>query len=176
MKTRQILAAVLAAAFTLAGSFPAFAAETAPVTGDDITNQESAGAPDENHTENAALSEPAAETDYPLPDEAPAFHARIAYQSGDYIVTGTFTDFTPDIIRIDTLYSLDGVNWQTATGGDWRLNHLTLSGTGDENELYTLQNQTCLLGYYEPLKSYRTGEIDHFYVKLHITKKKRAIL
>lgn len=111
------------------------------------------------------------ETEYPIPDEAPAFSARIVYQSGDYTVVGTFTDFTPDITRVDTLYSLDGVNWQASTGGDWNLGSLDLLGTADESKLYGLQNQECLLGHYEPLRSYRTGDIDRFYVKLQITKK-----
>lgn len=126
---------------------------------------------DETSLLESSLLEPTTEienkNDFPVPDEAPMFDARIVYEMGDYIVIGTFTDFTPDIKLIDTLYSLDNVNWQTAIGGKWNLCTL---GTKDEHKLSELQNQRCLFGSYEPLKNYKAGEIDHFYLKLRITK------
>ncbi len=152
MKTQQRLAAISAAAFILSGSFPIPAAGAGHVP------------------EDTSLSEYAAEsedvTDYPLPDEAPPFHAHMEFRMG-YTVIGTFTDFTPDITRIQTLYSLDGENWQTC-GGDWNLFNL---GSDNEYLLAGLQNQPCLLSNQEPLKSYIAGEIDRFYLKLRITKK-----
>ena len=102
------------------------------------------------------------------PDSPPAFDANIKNWEGmGYVVIGTFTDFTPDIVRIDTLYSLDGTSWRAVTGGDWNLHGL---GTDDEDELHTLQNQVCLYNGYEPLKSYTTGAIDRFELKLRITR------
>lgn len=152
MKTQQRLAAISAAAFILSGSFPIPAAGAGQVP------------------EDTSLSEYAAEpedaADYPLPDEAPPFHARMEFRMG-YTVIGTFTDFTPDITRIQTLYSLDGENWQTC-GADWNLFNL---GSDNEYLLAGLQNQPCLLSGQEPLKSYIAGEIDRFYLKLRITKK-----
>lgn len=114
-------------------------------------------------------AEMAVEESYAM--SAPAFHARIVYELCDYFVIGTFTDFTPDITRIDTMYSLDGENWQTAVGGGWNLglDYPEILDTDDEDRLNGLQNQRCLFGYYEPLKSYKTGEIDCFYVRLRIT-------
>lgn len=146
MKTRQRFVTILTAALILSGSLPVAKVKAAQIPEEPTRVQE--------NTE--------------IPNEAPPFQARIHREgSGDYTVIGTFTDFTPDIIQIDTLYSLDGKNWQTAIGGDWNLSDL---GTDDANDLYGLQNQRCLLGYYEPLKSYKAGETDHFYVKLLITK------
>lgn len=104
---------------------------------------------------------------YAVPDAPPAFQAHIEYGMG-YTVIGTFTDFTPDIVRIDTLYSLDGESWRAVTGGDWNLHNL---GSDDRDELYTLQNQPCIYNAYEPMKSYTTGDIDHFYLKLRIAKR-----
>jgi len=102
------------------------------------------------------------------PDEPPAFGVHIKNWGGmGYVVIGTFTDFTPDIIRIDTLYSLDGKSWRAVTGGDWNLCNL---GTDDGDELHALQNQVCLYNGYEPLKSYTAGAIDGFELKLRITK------
>ncbi len=110
---------------------------------------------------------PEPETAFPVPDEAPAFHARIKFHMG-YTVTGTFTDFTPDIVLIETLFSTDGENWQTVRNSVWNLFSL---GTDDEAKLQALQNQTCLVANQEPLKSYAAGDIDHFDLKLRITKK-----
>ncbi len=118
--------------------------------------------------ETAAIPEKETEPDFPVPDEAPAFHAHIEHPYMGYTVVGTFTDFTPDIVRIDTLYSLDGENWQPVIGGDWNLSAL---GTDNKDWLYNLQNQYCVYNAYEPMKSFTTGEIDYFYLKLCITKK-----
>lgn len=169
MTIRKIFATILTAAFILPGSFPVFAAEADRMPEENLTEQESASINDEEITADASLSETAMEpeggTDFPLPDEAPAFHARIEHRMG-YTVIGTFTDFTPDIILIQTLYSLDGETWQTSAE-NWNLFNL---GTDDEYKLNGLQNQPCLFASHEPLKSYIAGEIDCFYLKLRITK------
>lgn len=152
MKIPQRLMAILAAAFILSGSFPAFAAAPGQIP------------------EDVSLPDPATDTEetmeFPIPGEAPAFHAHIEFRMG-YTVIGTFTDFTPDITLIETLHSLDGENWQTGTE-NWNLSVL---GTDNEYLLTGLQNQPCLLSAHEPLKSYIAGEIDRFYLKLRITKK-----
>lgn len=106
--------------------------------------------------------------EYPVPEDPPEFHARIMYASGGHTVIGTFADFTPDITRICTLYSLDGEKWEKISPSvEWNLYNL---GTEDKDQLYSLQNQSCLFESYEPLKSYVAGEIDRFYMKLLITK------
>lgn len=139
MKIWRRCAAILAALFLLTGSFPVSA--------------EDAGRMPE---------EPAAEQE---DTEAPAFEARLEFWSG-YTVVGTFTDFTPDITCIDTLYSLDEEHWQTVQNGSW---HLFDPGDS-ESALQQLQRQPCLFGAYEPLKSYLAEEIDRFYLKLRITR------
>lgn len=142
MRTRQRLAVIFSAALILSGSFPMFAVKAGQI-------------PEETITEHV-----------PIPDEAPPFHARIEFRMG-YTVIGTFTDFTSDIDRIQTQYSLDGENWQTGTR-DWNLYNL---GTDDEYKLPGLQNQPCLFNADEPLRSYIAGEIDRFYLRLLITQK-----
>lgn len=102
--------------------------------------------------------------DFPVPDEPPAFHVRIENWYSGYTLIGTFTDFTPDMIRIDTLYSLDGKSWRAITGGDWNL-------YGLDEEQGASPDQPCCYNAYEPLKSYTTGDIDRFYLKLCITKR-----
>lgn len=146
MRVRLKFAALFAAVFILSGGFPAFAAEADHIT-EEISLPET-------------TMEPEDETDFPIPDEAPAFDARIEFRMG-YTVIGTFTDFTPDITLIQTLYSLDGKNWETGTE-DWNLFNL---GTDDEYKFKGLQNQPCLFNAHEPLKSYIAGEIDRFYLK-----------
>lgn len=158
MKIRRRFWAVLAAVFILSDSYSVFAANPEQIQEETITEKGAESTTtDQTETEN--------ETDFPIPDQAPAFHARIAYRMG-YTVIGTFTDFTPDITQIETLTSLDGENWQIGRV-TWNLFHL---GSDDENKLKALQNQSCLFSSYEPLKSYLSGKIDHFYLKLRITK------
>ncbi len=115
-----------------------------------------------------AAPKPADEEDFPIPEEPPAFCARIEFRMG-YAVIGTFTDFTPDIIQIRPMYSRDGHDWQEGTErNDWHLNNLT---TDNEYLLKGLQNQTCFYNADEPMKSYISGKIDRFYVKLRITRR-----
>lgn len=101
----------------------------------------------------------------PPPNEAPMFSARIQLLSGGYVVKGTFTEFRDDISRIRLLYSLDGETYQEC-GKEWNLWFL---GTEDPDELAALQTQICLYASSEPLKSYLSGTIDRFYLKLDIT-------
>lgn len=188
MKTRLRFAAMLAAVFVLFDCFPAAASMTdesislsentvKTVKADQATSPsentvmaEKETSPSENSViaeEEISLSEntvmPTSET---VPDEAPAFQARIEFRQG-YSVIGTFKDFTPDIIQIQTLYSLDEKIWEVCASGDWNLYNL---GTDDEAKLDDLQNQPCLFSNYEPLKSYIAGKIDCFYLKLRITQ------
>lgn len=142
--------------------------EDADTTEEDAdTTEENTGNTEEEPemTESEEDIEPETETDFPLPAEAPEFHARIEFRMG-YTVIGTFRDFTPDITQIQTLYSLDGENWQIGTE-DWNLTNLD---TDDEYLLKGLQNQPCLFNIHEPLKSYIAGKIDCFYLKLRITR------
>lgn len=131
------------------------AEEETEITGEEETAplaEEEAGTPTEEETISTA--------GFPIPDEPPAFDAHIEYSYGGYQVIGTFTDFTPDITRIETLYSLDGKNWQTNPSFDWNL----------YGQLEGLKNQPCLFATKEPLKSYLAGKADRIYVKLRITK------
>ena len=141
--------------------------ETAEASGEDTTGQ---GGTEESGEETTGQegTEAPDETDYPVPSEPPAFRARIERLPHGYVVKASFTDFTPDIVQIYTLYSMDGENWRrTDDGFKWNLQNL---GTEDEDKLHELQNQFCLHEGYEPLKSYVSGKISHFYIKLHIIK------
>lgn len=95
----------------------------------------------------------------------PAFDAYIEYSAQGYIVTGTFTEFTPDISQIQPLFSLDGESYHTC-GVEWDLSSLN---SKDPDKLAKLQNQICLYHSYEPLKNYLDGEIDRFYLKLRLS-------
>ncbi len=184
MKIPQRTLAILTTAFLLSGSFPAAAAETESIQTTDKEMTAKTSLPEMTtvsgnqtaSTDGILTDMPQQDTagsegdekDYPIPGEAPPFRAHIEHPYMGYTVRGVFKDFTPDIIRIDTLYSLDGGNWQTVVGGDWLLSNL---GTDDKDKLYTLENQYCVYNAYEPMKSYTSGEIDRFYLKLRITKK-----
>ena len=113
-----------------------------------------------------ALTAKAVEEGSLFPDEVPMFNASIEYSFEGYVVKGTFTEFTSDIIHIQPLYSLDGEIWQ-ACGTEWDLRRL---GTEDPNELAKLQNQICLYDSFEPLKSYLAGSLDCFYLKLSLIR------
>ena len=175
MKTPRTLTAMLAAAFVLSSIFPVSAAETGKIPEVPVTEQENAVMSGKEKTVAVSLPEkttvsgntavPDDGAGFPVPDEAPPFHAHIEFRMG-YTVIGTFTDFTPDIIQILPLYSWDGENWQTGTR-EWNLFQLN---TDDEYKLKGLQNQSCFYNADEPLKSYIAGEIDRFYLKLRITK------
>lgn len=130
---------------------------------DDTDNNDSGNIDDEQQQD---LKDKEENTDNPVSDEAPAFYAKIEYSFQGYIVKGTFTEFTPDTILVQPLYSLDGQNYQTC-GENWDLSHL---GTEDESILAKLQNQICLYPNSEPLKSFLEKNTDHFYLKLRITR------
>lgn len=101
-----------------------------------------------------------------VPEEAPAFSARIEYSFEGYVVKGTFTEFPPDIIHVLPMYSLDGETWQECSD-EWDLQYLD---TEDPEILAKLQNQICLYASFEPLNSYLAGTLDCFYLKLRLTK------
>lgn len=107
------------------------------------------------------------ESAMPSPDVPPMFEASIEYYShGYYVVMGSFTEFLPDTILVRPLCSLDGENWEVC-GQDWDLSCLNMEGDAAENKLH---NQICLYNRDEPFKSYLDGELDSFYLKLHITR------
>lgn len=118
--------------------------------------------------ETDTLPDPAMEEgeDSPSFRDPPLFRSHIEYTGQGWVVIGSTAGLTPDIIRIQPLYSLDGVSYQTS-GNDWNLQWL---GTEDPSELESLHNQTCLYPHREPLKSYLAGTCSRFYLKLLITK------
>lgn len=101
----------------------------------------------------------------------PMFNARIENSFEGYRVIGTFTEFSSDIILVQTLCSLDRVNYAVC-GENWDLHWL-----GDESEgaRKKLQNQICLYSNQEPLKSYLAKTSDCFYLKLRLTKKDGSV-
>lgn len=113
-----------------------------------------------------ALTARAEEEGIPIFAETPMFSAGIEYSFEGYVVKGNFTEFVPDISHIQPLYSLDGETWQ-ACGVEWDLQQL---GTEESDELAKLQNQICLYSSFEPLRSYLEGNLDCFYLKLHLTR------
>lgn len=102
-----------------------------------------------------------------VPEKAPAFSANIEYSHQGYHVKGRLTGFSPDIILIQTLYSLDQKNYQPCIR-DWDLDFLEPE---DADGLAYLQNPYCLYSNEEPLKSYLEGKFDRFYLKLRLTRK-----
>lgn len=107
----------------------------------------------------------AKEPDVPAFDEEPAFDANIEYSFQGYVVKGTLSEFPPNAILIQTLYSLDGETYQVCEE-PWDLHLLSTEDTGEPAKL---QRQVCLYAGNEPLKSYLAGALDRFYVKLHLT-------
>ena len=102
------------------------------------------------------------------PEEPPAFSARVEYSPQGYVVKGTFTEFTSDMVLVQPMYSLDGESYLPC-GECWDLPmHDPEAESASENE--NLQNQLCLYSNSEPLKSYLAGELDLFYLKLCITR------
>lgn len=183
MKNHQKFTAALTALLILSYRIPAFAAETELPPGDmpmisanalpsDETAVSENTLPDSETTVSVnSLPVDARSDNAPEPEstvlEKPAFTAKIQKLSCGYVVKGTFTEFRDDISRIRTLYSLDGVDYQKC-GEDWNLRSL---GTEDPDTLAALQTQICLYDRFEPLKSYLSGTIDCFYLKLEITLK-----
>lgn len=106
-----------------------------------------------------------------LPGEAPGFSACIEYSSQGYIVKGTFTEFPPDIRSAEVLYSLDGETYQIS-GEEWNITNWSDGSwtEWEEDTLEKFQNQTCLHFNTEPLKSYLSGTLNRFYVKLRLTR------
>lgn len=195
MKKGQLLTAMLAAMLILSVSFPVFAAGTGGNTSlsentvktdreaslsentvsadraaslsEDTATADREASPSENTVsadEESSLSE---NTAFPVPEEPPAFQVCITFRAGSYIGIGTFTDFTPEMTYLQTMYSLDGNHWEDCIRGNW---NLPTPGTDDEEKLRVLQNQPCLYDGHEPLKSYIAKKIDRFYVKLRITR------
>lgn len=109
----------------------------------------------ENHSEIQVLN------------EKPGFEATLKHSSDGYIVKGSFTEFLPDTTLVQPQSSLDGEIWQDCSGLEWNLSHL---GSDDAESQHALQNQICLYDKFEPLKSYLSGKLDRFYVRLHITR------
>ncbi len=102
------------------------------------------------------------------PEEPPAFSARVEYSPQGYVVKGTFTEFTSDMVLVQPMYSLDGESYLPC-GECWNLPLYDPEAKSmPENE--NLQNQLCLYSNSEPLKSYLAGELDLFYLKLCITR------
>lgn len=114
--------------------------------------------------QSPVMAVPAALSDIQIPDEKPAFNASIEKIYCGYVVRGCFTEFLPDTISVRPQSSLDGQTWQDCDG-EWDLHFL-----GDSDCLDLLQNQICLYDNFEPLKSYLAGDIDHFYLRLSITR------
>lgn len=107
----------------------------------------------------------AKEPDTTALDEAPAFDANIEYSFQGYVVKGTLSEFPPNAILVETLYSLDGETYQVCEE-PWDLHLLS---TEDSGEPAKLQRQVCLYAGSEPLKNYLAGTLDCFYVKLRLT-------
>lgn len=93
------------------------------------------------------------------------FTASIERLSTGDAVMGTVTDFPADANLVRTMYSTDGENFYPCTQ-DWDIHLLK---TDDMGELSKLQKQVCLYANFEPLKSYLAGNLDRFYLKMHIT-------
>lgn len=117
-------------------------------------------------------TEPKTETETALQQTADAskkqtaleFHAEVAYSPEGYRVMGTFTEFPPDIVQIQPLYSKNNKSYQEC-GVEWDLEMIEAYHIAETKRLI------CLYFNNEPLKSYLNGSLDRFYLKLHLTDK-----
>lgn len=137
---------------------------------DSISENDLAALSDKDSTQKiGTVPENDADTlsDIQIPDEKPAFSATIEHCSDGYVVKGHFTEFLPDTSFAIPQYSLDGEAWQDCIL-EWNLSKL---GCEDSISLYNLQHQIFLYSSFEPFKSYLTGELDVFYLRLSITMK-----
>lgn len=129
--------------------------------------------PSDEMPDAGTTDEPSGETpdgnEADVPQEPPAFSAHVEWTGGNgYVVRGTFTEFTDDIVSIQPMYALDGEAYRLCTDNlCWDLRWI---GTDDPDRLRTLQNQICLVSNVEPFKSYLAGTLDRFYIRLRITK------
>lgn len=104
------------------------------------------------------------------PETPPPFSAWIEDTGGGYHVIGKFSDFTPDVVGVRPLYSLDEENYQPIKSSyedffNWDLKFFERNG-----EITRDEEQYCMSGQVEPLKSYMDGTLTKFYLKLEITK------
>lgn len=182
MKIRQKIVAASVAMLTMINVFPALTVAADGEVPEEISiTQESIELSEEETKSEEQVSEAGTEeaeeeqtpsviteeTECPVPEEAPPFSASVQLIPQGYCVIGTFTDFPADISIVQPIYSLDGENYQ-ACDEEWDLHWLE-----EENEeaKKKLQNQRCVRGNIEPMKSYLEGKLDRFYVKLRLTKK-----
>jgi len=111
-------------------------------------------------------AEEVSEAESQIVDETPNFEAYLEYTPQGWIVKGVFKDFAKDTILVKPMCSTDGKNYQEC-GQAWNLQWLD---SEEEAEQKALQNQRCLYGSEEPLKSYLAKETNCFYIKLRIVR------
>lgn len=152
-KNIQLALAALTTALILAGNLSASAAVSLP------TGEAELSAPVTDNEVPAQTMDsevPAQTTD----NEVPPFSAYIGFSGQGYAVFGDMA-FPDGTCRVQNLYSLDGENYEVY---DWEWQIPVVSGCAIKTP------QVCLKANNEPLKSYLAGTLDHFYLKLHITK------
>ena len=156
MKIQQRIAVASAAILIMTNIFPMLVVAADDRAEEEISMMPESLAPSEEETRSEEWAM-----------EAPPFSASIQLIPQGYSVIGTFTDFPADISIVQPIYSLDGENYQVCDV-EWDLHWL-----GEENEeaQKKLQNQRCVRGNIEPLKSYLEEKLDRFYIKLRLTKK-----
>lgn len=155
MKIQQRIAVASAAILIMTNIFPMLVVAADDRAEEEISMMPESLAPSEEETRSEEWAM-----------EAPPFSASVQLIPQGYSVIGTFTDFPADISIVQPIYSLDGENYQVCDV-EWDLHWL-----GEENEeaQKKLQNQRCVRGNIEPLKSYLEGKLDRFYLKLRLTK------
>lgn len=100
------------------------------------------------------------------------FKAYIDYGPQGYVVYGEAEAFPADTCRIQTLYSLDGENYQVYHR-EWEMPGPIESSVTSGCAIKT--TQICLQSNDEPLRSYLAGELNRFHVKLRITAENGTI-
>lgn len=194
MKPHRIFSLLLTAALVISYGFPAHAADENEILSEEVSAPEpvsvSENQPEELPTEDCGkssenelvsvsenqLGEPPvkevfsvseAQAEIQIPEEKPGFSASIEHCSDGYVVKGCFREFFSDTTLVQPQSSLDGEIWQDCQWMEWNLSCL---GSEDTDSLQALQNQICLYDRFEPLKSYLAGKLDHFYMRLYITR------
>lgn len=111
------------------------------------------------------------EKTYPTPETPPPFSAKFQLGWYSYEIIGHFADFMPNIARVFTTYSWDGINYQYINP-DWpnTLQYsLAFLGSSNAQEQGRLENQEVALSFYEPLSSFLAYKQNSFYIRLEIT-------
>lgn len=142
--------------------------ETEEITETEMETNAEVSAEPEVGAESAEMpdGEPAEPEEQAESKEMPVFKANVEWSGEGWIVKGLFKDFTDDTILVQPMCSTDGETYRDC-GQAWNLYWLFSEEEGAREKLW---NQRCLYDSEEPFKSYLSGNLDRFYIKLRVVR------